>query len=165
MSISEFQVQYLKDQHQFIILNDKGSVLLSCNSLVNLEKNYGQNINDLFPMYDSLAIETDHLSNAEKVSFYGFSFQFETGYGTYDISLMRIQHEDETCLLLTLEDRTEQYQYWLNIQQEGNVSLINKEIIDKQAKIINEKSREVSRSIAYAKRIQHWDFGRCRVCL
>ncbi|MBL4709034.1 MAG: SpoIIE family protein phosphatase [Flavobacteriales bacterium] len=145
---------FLSKNHQFLLLNEEGSLELSCNSLVNLDNWIGSSIYSNIPFFETIKIDIDQMSIGERQHYNCFSFPFNERQGTYDIVIQKESFDGVSRFICVIEDRTEQYKYWLSIQQERNVSQINEEIITKQSETIKQASKEITDSINYAKRIQ-----------
>lgn len=150
IKLKELQTIYLNKRHQFILLNGLGQIIESSNSLVNLFEYYHQSIFDVVPFFESIRSEIFSVEENSNCSYNCIGMNFAGKQGVYDV----IFFKSEETIVCVLEDRAENYQHWLSIQQERNDTIVDRELIEAQTKIIEEKSKEINESIQYAKRIQ-----------
>lgn len=145
---------FLKKNHQILILDKVGILEQSCNSLVNLDDWIGSPIYFNIPFFETLKVDVELMKIGERQIYNCFSFPFNERIGTYDIIVQKEIIDDEPKFICTIEDRTKQYGYWLDVQQERNQTHINQELLEKQSKLIREAHLEIRDSINYAERLQ-----------
>lgn len=155
MELSKVKNLYLKHHHQFMLLDETGVLEQSCNSLTNVDDWINTPIYTNIPFFETLKVDIDTMRVGERQDYNCFSFLFNDRQGIYDIVIQKEIVDEIVKFICVVEERSEQYQYWLSIQQERNESHIGTEIIQKQNKIIAEANREITDSINYAKRIQN----------
>lgn len=154
MNLEQVKKLYLEKDYQFLLLNELGILVDSCNTLSDLTSWHGTPIYDNIPFFETLKLDLEQLNLGERKHYNCFSFPFNNRQGTYDVSIQKEFLGGDFHFICVIEDRTQQYKYWLSIQQERNLSQINEEVITKQSEVIQETNRQITDSINYAKRIQ-----------
>lgn len=150
MNLQKIQIAYLNKKHQFILLDNNGLILESSNTIINLSEKYQKSIFEIIPFFESLKDQIKSINKGESLAYNCINMSLDENRKIYDIQFSK----SETYITCILEDRTEQYDQWISIQQERNETIIDKEIISKQAQIIKHKNTRINDSIDYARLIQ-----------
>lgn len=153
MNLDAHKIAYLQKRHQFLLLDKECCIVSSSNSLVDLSDHLHKSIFDVIPFFESIRSEIDTMKAGVEINYECIGLNLLGVEGTYDISIS-LDPSVDVYIMVVIEDRTRQYKYLHSIQQERNVSMIDKELIVKQAKIIEEKNKDITNSINYASRIQ-----------
>lgn len=133
--LETYRGKYFHPRTQFITIDPEGNVLESDNFLFSLKK--GAPISSISPFFEGLSTYFDaqedndikftcvHLENKDKKEL------------TCDIELKNFTNEQPT--LVIIHDFSDHYQYYQNVAQSRNESVINSQILELQNKYLKEK--------------------------
>ena len=114
--------------HQVVLLDEKGSVLESCNSIFNTSEFKGTNICDHFCFLES-EFETIKNNKSNKIAFEKIQTEHPSLPGYYDFVFSRSIIENETCLVWDIFDYTNVYEEYIKVQQLKNELDIQKQFL------------------------------------
>ncbi len=157
-------------KYQFVLLNDDGIVVDSCNTIVDFTPYLTQSIFSEIMFLESMADTLQQLTPEDgPLIFPRLEFPLITKEGVFNYTFRRFNPDDDHSFIAwTIEEDTGSSQYLFEVQQERNNSMITGELltlknieitklnnqIQKQKKLLEDTNQKVLDSIQYASRIQ-----------
>ncbi len=131
MNLDQIRLDFLKHDHQFIMMNAEGIILESCNSLVNFSDLYQTSIYDSIPFLESFRDQIENLKEGENVEYECINMSLLERQNVYDFSFSI----KKDLVVLRIMDGEKKYAHLKNLQQERNQSIITKEIREKETRM------------------------------
>ncbi|MBX2842875.1 MAG: response regulator [Flammeovirgaceae bacterium] len=136
MTLKEIKNQYIQSKSQFIIFDDKGYCLDSCDTLFQFSKLEGSIFIHL-PFLESMEEAFPTLPLNEEFEFPCINLSFDGTEGYYDIILKRTSFNDDISNLCILQDFTHHYEHLIILQQERNDSAIKSEFLEIRERVLS----------------------------
>ncbi|MFK7924514.1 MAG: hypothetical protein AB8H47_21335 [Bacteroidia bacterium] len=127
MKLKDLKCQLLDHQHQIIIFDLQGTILDSCNAIVDLNQISGDSIFDKWPVLESIRPALTNLADLEiPLRLPAVELSLPTLKGIFDFEFS-IHPENPAHIIWMMIDQTKIYRYFRRIQQERNMLLLEKE--------------------------------------
>jgi len=121
-----------KQSRQRLLLDEKGNLIASCDSIFASNRFLGKAILSYFPLVDSVFPIIKRLQlNDPEVSFGGVETTFNLLEGLYDFTFVRMRSDRGELILWIIEDRTEDYSKKISRQQIKNEMAIAEELLSR----------------------------------
>lgn len=147
MNLEQAKLDFLKKNHQFILVDMEGNVLESCNSLVDITPLINKPLEYGIPFLSSHVRTVKDINFGELSEIDCVNFSFLDRKGTYDIRISKMEVDDTERILIVVEDRTPHYESILKIQQHKNELTLDKELILMQTEIISKRNEDIKNLI------------------
>lgn len=146
-SIERFKFDQIKNSAQFILLNDAGKLVGSCNSLFDTT-NKSPEVQDWMPLLESifnqiLILELD----SPELFLPKIQAPMRELRGFYDFSFSKIEWENEQLLLWVIYDNTKIYKDFFSYQQNRNELVLKNQRIGVIQSVLQSKRHELNSQI------------------
>ena len=131
MNLDQLRLDFLKAEHQFLLLDAHFNIVKSCHSLVDISTSYQHSIFDLIPFLMSFQNEIEDLQDGQQLRYDCINMSLSDRQSVYDFTFQKIQGNT----LLIIIDGHKKYEHLEQLQHERNTSVISKEIKEKEAKM------------------------------
>ncbi len=135
MNLQYYKTKYLTQRCQFVLLEDDGTLIASCNTLIDFSKLDPKiSLFDLIPFLDSIK----DVIIMQEVGMQPLVFpRIESSLDNeqskaFDFFIERIDYEGRNTLAFILEENTKEHQYISQLQQEGKQNAIAKDYLEIQ---------------------------------
>ena len=153
MKLDDLKLSYVQKKNQFLLINDKGQIMESDNSLVQLKENQIK-LADISVFMEGIEEEVKGLTVSEKLSFKGVQNPLSDRKGIYDVEVFSLALPEGPRYLCVFSDQSDNYEFLRDIQQRHNENAIEQEFVKERTLKIEERDKDTIDSIQYAKRIQ-----------
>jgi hypothetical protein len=128
-SIQQLKWDFLAKKVQFLLFNDNGYLIESCDSLFKTNTLKNLPISQWGPFFESISHLFPALKKGETpLHFYGMETPLPHLTGFYDVELFRIEQKKTNPILITIYELTTQYTKFRHLQQQLNNSMITNEL-------------------------------------
>ncbi|MDX1904393.1 MAG: hypothetical protein SFU27_09575 [Thermonemataceae bacterium] len=114
---------FVKEAYLAFLVNDKGELLHSNNTLIDLSAYYGESIFQIFPFLESLLI-----ADIPEISMNLIETDLYEKNIKYRCNIKSINRQSEVLFFVVLQNVDWHYQELQRVQQERNEAVIQKEI-------------------------------------
>jgi len=131
MNLKELKLSLIESKTQVIVFGKDGTILDSCQSMVNIAPFIKSSLYDMDPLFKSMEFQIRNLDTSpEDIFIPCVEFDFIGRKGFYDFQIC--VHPDSPQLRAWLIiDNSAVYKYYQKIQQQRNELLIEKELKNK----------------------------------
>jgi serine phosphatase RsbU (regulator of sigma subunit) len=137
---TENKQKYEKEAIQYVFFEEKGKIINSNNTFIDLSNAYGQSVYDFFPFLDSLNGVFEGVETEESFYFPRVEMPVGERNGVFDYTITKKIINNIAVIFVAILDNTQNNKYLFDVQQERNDAVIAKEIA--QLKLINETLKE-----------------------
>ncbi|WP_020528562.1 hybrid sensor histidine kinase/response regulator [Flexithrix dorotheae] len=155
MTLKEIKHQYIQSKSQFILFDDQGKCLDSCDTLFQISKLEGSIFSHI-PFLESMVEAFPTLPLDEEFDFPCINLTLNGIEGYYDIILKRITYENDIANLCILQDFTHHYEHLIVLQQERNESAIKSEFLEIRERVLSLEKDLLTFQNEELKRIQEF---------
>ena len=128
------QFEYKRKEKQHILLDDKGFILASCDSIFSTKNLRNKPIFTHFPLVESIYIKVISMGlNDPKLRFSKIESTFEGLDGYYDFTFVKTDIDYRNPILWTILDYTMLYEDFHRSQQERQELAIARELLEAES--------------------------------
>ena len=117
--LDELKYRFFEKSMQLCILNKRGFVVYTCNTLVNFNRFKALSTLDELPMLESIWTDVLHLDPGSRISLTRLEMEFEGKSGYYDYHFEQYP-EDTNLIAWYIVDQTSTYSAFQNLIQQRN---------------------------------------------
>lgn len=128
-NLEELKLKFFNKNTQICIINDKGNIIKSCNSIFNFDKFKTKQIFDSSPFLESLKDVLFKLKPKEELNFTRLDISFDEKRRFLDFSFAVLHENNQHLVLWFISDKTNHYSYLLEVIQQRNEKIIAQELI------------------------------------
>lgn len=127
--LQQFKSQFSPSGFQFVLLDNQGVVVESCNTLFNLNFYQGLSAFTFIPFLESIEETLVQLTLQDQpLDFPRLDIPFFSHTQVYDFTFQRFAPTDEHSFIAwIIKDNTSHYYYLRQIQQERNIAIVKNE--------------------------------------
>ncbi len=133
MKLNDFKTKFLQDWVQFVLIDDEGKFIESCETLFKLPSN-DLNLISQVPFIESIHELLETLVVGQELSFPCINMDLYGFEGFFDFVFYRIDYEGQVCTLWIIMNFSDHYKHLMDLQQQRNESVIQKELIEVEKK-------------------------------
>ncbi len=127
MNLNELKLSILNQYAQLVVFDRSGTIVDSCNSLVDLSAAIGRSAYDLFPFIDSIQHDLHVLdTGSENLTYWGVESSIYGLDGFFDFEVA-IHESADDCYLWLIQERSEFYRTYQEVQGERNLLRMQQE--------------------------------------
>ncbi len=135
MTLKELKKQHLDKFSQFVLLNEEGVVLDSCDSIFKVESLNSSSVLDKIPLIESVSSTVFSLKVGDPpIVFARVEKPFSSLPGYYDFSFSRVILNGTSAILWVIYDYTSIYEDLLKYQQKRNELEIHRQLLEQTIK-------------------------------
>lgn len=134
METKQIKSQYLSAKAQIVLIDEQCTLIDTCSTLFSIEISAEQTLADLFPVLESLAPLLNNLSKSEELLFPRIEFTVNGKSYISDFVFFRNLQVDHQIVWI-IQDLTQQYLHFSNIQRERNELFIKNRRLEFQQEI------------------------------
>ena len=135
MKLQDFKSKFLRSWVQFVLINEKGHLLETCNTLFSFPDSPG-NLFDEIPFLESISELLADLKPGEEISFPCINVDLSDFSGFCDYVFYKINYDGKAATLWILMNFTDHYKNLMGLQQQRNESVIQKELLEVEKKML-----------------------------
>ena len=125
---TENKQKYEKEAIQYVFFEEKGKIISSSNTFIDLSDVYGQSVYDFFPFLDSLNGVFEGIETEEYFYFPRVEMPVGKRDGVFDYTITKKIIDNVPVIFVAILDNTQNNKYLFDVQQERNDAVIAKEI-------------------------------------
>ncbi|OJJ21172.1 hypothetical protein BKI52_11435 [marine bacterium AO1-C] len=127
--LQQFKSHFNPSGYQFVLLDNQGIIVESCNTLFNLTFYQGLSAFTFIPFLESIEETLIKLSVADQPLYFPrLDIPFFSHHHIYDFTFQRFQPtDDDSFIAWVIKDNTNHYHYLRQIQQERNLAIVKNE--------------------------------------
>ena len=129
MELQDFKTKFLRSWVQFVLLNEEGDLLETCNTLFRFPDLPG-NLYDQIPFLESISDLLSDLKTGEEISFPCINVDFSGFQGYCDYVFHKINDAGQSRVLWIIMNFSDHYTNLIDLQQQRNESVIQKELLE-----------------------------------
>lgn len=130
MEIQEYKKNYFYNKAQIVLFNEKGFLIDTCDTLINVSKGQHEPIFEAFPFLEGIKMSLLSLKPEDgDLYFPRVEVSFQDKDWVFDF-VFRRSKEDISTIVWMIQDLTDQYMYLLTVQQERNESIIKRQLLE-----------------------------------
>ena len=133
MKLKDFKSKFLQSWIQFVLIDEEGNLLETCNTLFSFPGSFG-NLYDGIPFLDSINQMLAELKTGEEISFPCINVELLGFTGFCDYVFQKINYHGRECTLWILMNFSDHYSNLMDLQQQRNESVIQKELLEIEKK-------------------------------
>ena len=133
MELQDFKSKFLRSWVQFVLMDEEGNLLETCNTLFGFPDSFG-NLFEEIPFLDSISQLLSDLKMGEEVSFPCINVELLGFKGFCDYVFHKINYQERNSTLWILMNFSDHYTNLINLQQQRNESVIQKELLEIEKK-------------------------------
>lgn len=133
MTLRDFKSKFLQDWVQFVLMDEDGNLLETCNTLFSIPDSFG-NLFEEIPFLDSINQLVADLGNGQEISYPCINTDLLGFKGYCDYIFCKITYEGQVRTLWILMDFSDHYTNLIDLQQQRNESVIQKELLEIEKK-------------------------------
>ncbi|MDN5213921.1 ATP-binding protein [Fulvivirgaceae bacterium BMA12] len=133
MKLQDFKSKFLQSWVQFVLMDEKGNLMETCNTLFSFPENYG-NLFDEIPFLDSISQTLADLKLGAEVAYPCINVELLDFKGFCDYVFYKIDYNNQHRILWILMNFSDHYTHLIDLQQQRNESVIQKELLEIEKK-------------------------------
>ncbi len=143
MLANDYKIKFLSQKAQIVLFNEKGRLLETCNTLIDVQSYKDRSLYDVFAFLESIQSSLIELGKeGGELYFPRVEVLYNQKEWVFDFIFKR-QVEDLSTIVWIIQDLTSQYKYLYHVQKERNESIIQQELLEhKQKSVLLQKEIE-----------------------
>ncbi len=127
--LQKFKSQFNPSGYQFVLLDNQGIIVESCNTLFNLDFYQGLSAFTFIPFLESIQETLIEMNVTDKPLYFPrLDIPFFSHHHIYDFTFQRFRPNNEASFIAwVVKDNTLQYHYLRQVQQERNMAIVKSE--------------------------------------
>lgn len=146
-SLGNYKFERLKKHAQFILLDQEGSLVDSCNSLFDTSLK-SQEVNKWMPLFESIESQILLLElDSPELFLPKIQAPMQELRGFYDFSFSKIEYNEKQLILWIIYDNTKIYKDFFSYQQNRNELVLKNQRIGVIQSVLQSKRQELNQQI------------------
>ncbi len=154
MAINKYKIEYLANKAQVVVFTNRGTLIETCDALLDISIYKSQSLFEAFPFLESLQESLTAIEIGKELYFPRVEYHYKGKDWVFDFTFYRSTHNPKH-LVWVIQNFTKLYQHLMLIQQERNEAIIKNQRLKQERQFDNIKQElETFNDIIQAQTIQ-----------
>ena len=154
MAINKYKIEYLSNKAQVVVFTNRGTLIETCDALLNISIYKSQSLFEAFPFLESLQESLAAIEIGAELYFPRVEYSYKEQEWVFDFTFYRSSH-NANHIVWVIQNFTILYRHLMLIQQERNEAIIKNQRLKQERQFDNIKQElETFNDIIQAQTIQ-----------